>query len=726
MGQSLPKDQCNVAVNDSGFLAQLVYGDHRGELLTSGGSPLVQVVSAGVARPPSHMSSRIEGPSLFLEIDFGDTTLTVDGLVRDHHVRFEVTALGGATPDAILWGPFSTTIGETVGEVVGVARDADIAVGIQALSIQTVGGHPGSGVGDALHAAAETDGGAALQAYTLEADGGIVGSKIALFACAADDALATIGEIEVAEGLPHPMLDGEWTKVSRTARESYLIANFGEDSLDQLLAATKQAGFRYLYHGHPFKTWGHFDLLEGDFPDGDASLKRCVGRAEAEGVRIGVHTLTNFLTTNDGYVTPTPDARLMRTGTARLAAAVDAAARDIVVDDAAPFREKGDLSAVTVGGEIVQYRAVSDSAPWTLLGCRRGAFDTVAASHGEGDEVGKLADHAYRVFFPDLDLQDELVARLVELFETCGLRQISFDGLEGCGYTGHGMYAHHRFVHDFYDGCSAEVLNDASRLLHYLWHIHTRMNWGEPWGKPTRDGMAEYRFRNQAFFERNLFPRMLGWFQLRLAGGDVEATSLADIEWMLSKAAGYDAGFALVAGVDSLNGNGQANAILDTVRDANGEWRLRRAGDAGWELTPVTFSPTHTYEAVELQPGEPTEAEWNVENPYDAQPLRCVLRVAPEAGVAFASVKNPRIEVGFDELVLPVELAAHQYLVIDAGLVARVYDVNWNAVGEVRLDGSMPEFFAGANPVRFVCDEAIGARVEVTFEMLGSAESVGA
>ncbi|MBT5713479.1 hypothetical protein HOI71_20695, partial [Candidatus Poribacteria bacterium] len=554
-------DDCEIELSDVGTLTRMARVVDARELLTDGVSPLIQVVAGGDTRTPTRSSYDAESNTITLEFTPCCTTLTVAVAERESHVTFEVTRVEGDTPDGVVWGPIGASVGETVGEIVGVARDGEVAVGIQAASIQTVGGHPGGGVGDALHAAAETAEGAALQAYTLEADGGIVGSKIALFSCPAEDALETLGRIEVAEALPHPMLDGEWTKTSRAARESYLIANFGEDSLDEMVAATKQAGFRYLYHGHPFKNWGHFDLLEDAFPDGDASLKRCADRAEEEGVRLGVHTLTNFITTSDPYVTPTPDPRLMRSGSARLVEAVDAASRSIVVSDPSPFCEKGDLSAAAIGGEIVQYRAVSNDAPWHLTGCRRGAFGTTASSHEAGADVGKLVDHSYRVFFPNLDMQDDMVARLVELFETCGLRQISFDGLEGCERTGHGIYAHHRFVQQFYEGCSAEIVNDASRLLHYLWHIHTRMNWGEPWGKPTRDGMADYRFRNQAYFERNLFPRMLGWFQLRLAGGDVEATSLPDIEWMLSKAAGYDAGFALVAGLDSLHGNGQAGLI---------------------------------------------------------------------------------------------------------------------------------------------------------------------
>lgn len=744
MSLLLRADGFDIELGASGYVTRLTHGPAGRELLTPSGSPLLQVVAGDSATAPTRASFDAASGEVTLEFEPACTTLTVAARERGTHVTFEVVRVEGDTPDGVLWGPIQTRVGGSVGEIVGVARDDEVAVGVQALSVQTCGGHTGAGIGDALSAAGETDEGAALQAYTLEADGGVLGSKIALFSCPVADALETLGKIEVAEGLPHPMLDGEWTKTSRTARESYLIANFGEDTIDYMIAATKQAGFRYLYHGHPFKTWGHFDLLEDAFPDGDARLKRCVDRAAEEGVRIGVHTLTNFITTNDAYVTPTPDPRLMRTGAAALVEPVDASARDLVVADPAPFREKGDLSAVAVGDELVQYRAVSDGAPWTLLGCRRGAFDTTAAGHEAGSEVGKLADHSYRVFFPNLDMQDDLVARLVELFETCGLRQISFDGLEGCGYTGHGVYAHHLFVQQFYDGCSAEVVNDASRLLHGLWHIHTRMNWGEPWGKPTRDGMTDYRFRNQAYFERNLFPHMLGWFQLRLAGGDVEATSLPDIEWMLSKAAGYDAGFALVAGSDSLNGNGQAGVILDTVkaweaarldgaftqeqrdrlRDPNGEWRLRTADDGALELTPVSFSTTYTHEAVELQPGEPTESEWTINNPHSPQTLRCVLRVVPEAGVASSSVRNPRIEVEFDALTVPVELTAHQYLVIDGSAKARVYDVNWNSVADVDLDGPLPELYGGDNAVLFSCEEAAGARVEVTFETHGSPEAV--
>ena len=227
-----------------------------------------------------------------------------------------------------------------------------------------------------------------------------------------------------------------------------------------------------------------------------------------------------------------------------------------------------------------------------------------------GAGIGYLAEHPYRTFYPGIEngMMDEMTKRLVELVNHTGLRQISFDGLEGLSAYGYGEYSRNRFVKQCYDDWNGEVISDASNLLHFLWHIHTRMNWGEPWGKAMREGMAEYRFQNQAYFDRNLFPRMLGWFELRAAGGDQEATTLDEMEWVLAKAAGYDAGFAVVMNPDVLKGNGQAAVLLrgeglgvlavvwrisERQRDAlrRGEFRLEPAPNGGLQLRPVAFSP---------------------------------------------------------------------------------------------------------------------------------------
>ena len=37
--------------------------------------------------------------------------------------------------------------------------------------------------------------------------------------------------------LPHPTIDGEWAKTARAATSAYLIIGFGEDSIDDAIAA---------------------------------------------------------------------------------------------------------------------------------------------------------------------------------------------------------------------------------------------------------------------------------------------------------------------------------------------------------------------------------------------------------------------------------------------------------------------------------------------------------
>ncbi|MEI0739442.1 hypothetical protein VQ056_27310 [Paenibacillus sp. JTLBN-2024] len=165
--------------------------------------------------------------------------------------------------------------------------------------------------------------------------------------------------------------------------------------------------------------------------------------------------------------------------------------------------------------------------------------------------------------------------------------------------TGQDGYGVNRFVNMCYERWGSEVINDASIVVpNYLWHIFTRFNWGEPWGARTREGQLELRLSNQRYFKRNFIPPMLGWFLIRSASERFEATALDEIEWVLSKAAGFNAGFSLVADMAVLERNGNINILLDSVRvweearhaqvftaeqrqrlcDAKSDWHLEEAG----------------------------------------------------------------------------------------------------------------------------------------------------
>lgn len=631
-------------------------------------SPLVQIRVDGTWFAPTKATWDGKRKRLDLAFDNGVAIeLRAESRLRTY-VTFELTAVRPADRvELVWWGPYATTIGDMIGEVVGVVRNPEFAIGIQALNAKTLGGAPAEendiGIDGQTHddpghyddlppelnkdqlfrgnTAWPTPFGSVLQAFCRDRsrdrvlanwghdrylapalqDGGVVGSKIALFAVPAKSALTTIGRIEQGEGLPHPVLDGEWAKTLPGANASYLILDFTEDTIGRAIEMTRRAGLRYLYHSSPFETWGHFRLQPASFPRGEAGMRACVERAQKAGVRVGVHTLSNFLTPNDPYVSPVPDPRLARIGTSRLSQDIGANDDAIPVDDPEPFRKKTDMNTVVLGDELVRYEGVTPEAPWRLLGCRRGAWGTSPAPHAKGARVGKLMDHAYNVFLTNTDLSREVARNLAEFGNRTGIRQLSLDGLEGNWSTGHGQYGRVLFTQAWYEALSpvtrGQVRNDASNPSHFTWHIATYYNWGEPWYAGFRESQTLYRFKNQLFYTRNLLPRMLGWFALR------PETTLADAEWLLARAAGYDAGFALAASLDSsaqktaasadsLRLDAKTAAILDAVR----EWESARMGGA----FPPALRAQLRDNAREFHLERVRDGQWNLIPMHDGRP----------------------------------------------------------------------------------------------------------
>ncbi len=668
------------------------------------------------------------------------------------YLRVTVTRAEGEGLENILFGPVLTSLDETIGDVVGVVQGQRTAIGVMALNMMTLPGFPRE---YPLHPAADTKRvlsmlsvdafsiydsaayfshtGSMLQLYSEERrrfrrrdilgtahveippmaalrdyDGGTAGMSFALFCChakqgyhakqgchteqgcPAKQALERIGHIECAEGLPHPTIDGEWAKTSRKSMAAYLISEFSTENLEKLLGYTKRAGLTRLYHPEPFQEWGHFTLRPDQFPQGDSSMKECCQRAEEQGIGLGVHTLTSFTTTNDPYVTPIPHPSLAKYGSRSLTAAVSREDTEIQVADTALYEIMTTLQTVQVHQELITYQKAQD---------------------------GRLIGYPYKVFFPDISLQDAYAKRLGELFRYTGLSQISFDGMEGCAYTGEDWYGCNRFCSRCWEEWKDPgIINDASRLGHNLWHMHTRMNWGEPWGAKMREGMLEGRMRNQDFFQRNLFPRMLGWFLVRRANRKFEATNLQDIEWALSMSAGFDAGYALVADEQVLDTLGCAGEILDAVRrweqlrlsgvlsedlrdrlrDPGTEWHLEEREDC-FLLYPLHISTPMVCDLLEMQPGQPGGADWSVDNPFEEQGYDMTLRVE-----GYGRILSPSLYTSKGMLKFSGAVQGGQYLIYRQGKALRT-DRNYNVLEELSVSGT-GILDNGIQHLGFACD----------------------
>jgi hypothetical protein len=491
-----------------------------------------------------------------------------------------------------------------------------------------------------------------------------------------------------------------------------------------------------LYHENAFKSWGHYEPNPKFFPGGMAGLKACADKAKASGIRLGAHTLSNFIQTHDPYITPEPDVRLAKTGESTLTEAVDAATSTISVASPEYFTNRlgNELQTVVIGKELVRYGSVSTNAPWKLLDCQRGAYGTTASEHPRGSAAGKLMDHAYKVFFPNLELQREIARNLARVFNASGLSHMDFDGHEGRLAPGEGTYGNEVFAKEFYDHLDHTVINGTSPpLSHFYWHINSYCNWGEPWYGGFRDSMQEYRINNQAFCERNFIPKMLGWYLLRTS------TCLSDMEWMLARSAGFDSGFALATSLDALRKNTETGPILDALREwekarragvftpeqrealrnPKREFHLQTVSGGGWDLFPFHDSADFQHEQLTRQPGEPTSAAWELKNPDARQPMQLKLRVVGTSG----SIRNPTLEIHRSATVtLPVEILAGQSLLLEADAIVRLYDAKGNPLQSFPLKTALPEVHPGGNPVTFDCEFVGDAppKVTVTFKTRGA------
>lgn len=759
---SFTSGELKMSVNKQGSVTELSNSiSGKNYIYSDTASPLITLVIKNIRYLPNSM--RYDKIQKIITLGFKETGVNIDirATSKPSHLVLEIIrAIPENKIDAIVWGPFPNTIGKTVGEIIGVVRDDEMALGIQVLNIKTLGGDYPTEEGSTWArgiAAVPSKWGSFLQAYSINRDrdrfvdvwGGIyknmpvkalkgetvTGSKIAVFSCKESQTFDRLEQIEIAENLPHPTIKGIWFKKSNLYGKSYMISSYGEEDIDEMIGYTKRAGLVSLYHEGPFKSWGNFVLNPEQFPNGKDGLKNCVDKAHAAGLYLGMHTLTNFINTNDPYVSPVPDNRLSFTGASTLIKAIDAHQNTIEVASPEYFNdEKGNnLHTVKIGSELIRYKSVSSTAPYILLDCQRGAFGTLKSSHKAGEEVGKLFDHSYNVFFPNLDMQREIAKNISDLMNETGADHLDLDGHEGALASGQGDYGIELFAKDVYDQVKHDFIIGTSLSKSFYWHIGSYYNWGEPWYGGFKESMQQYRIDNQSLFDRNYMPHMLGWYLL------AENTTLSEMEWMLSKAAGYNAGFAMVARPTALRKNPISNQLLDAIRewesarngnafskiqqealkDPKNEFHLEKRAEGKWILHQYAMSPVFTREKFERQPGEPTHTTWNLEYNWKEQPLQFRMQIKGDKG----SVKNIKMQIdNYLELLFPMELAVGESLVSDGTETIRIYDKNGKPKKSLKLQTKPPTVSSGVHVIlidsEFSRDES--PKIEVQFKGLAS------
>jgi hypothetical protein len=222
-----------------------------------------------------------------------------------------------------------------------------------------------------------------------------------------------------------------------------------------------------------------------------------------------------------------------------------------------------------------------------------------------------------------------------------------------------------------------------------------------------------------------------------------ETTSLSDIEWMLARAAGFNAGFALATNVEAVRKNPEIGPILDAIREWESarrtgafssaqrelfknpatEFHLEVAKEEGWKLFPYHESRAFRHERTLQQPGAPTFSRWEYTNPDQDQIPQFKLRVTGDSG----AIMRPKFDIdGYATVSFPGELKAGQTLLCEGTTDARVYDAKGRQIGTVRSVGQLPILKKGKHEMLFTC-EFVGPNTcaaSVTFKTQGEAEKV--
>ena len=112
-------------------------------LTTKQPSPLLSLRMEGKFVAPETAAWDAKTKRLTLDYGAAGARAVIHIEARKTHVILKVLEVQPKERiELVLWGPYPTTIGDIIGETVGVVHDKEFAIGIQALNTKTLGGYP--------------------------------------------------------------------------------------------------------------------------------------------------------------------------------------------------------------------------------------------------------------------------------------------------------------------------------------------------------------------------------------------------------------------------------------------------------------------------------------------------------------------------------------------------------------------------------------------------------
>ncbi len=732
-GQTLQNNFARIQIDDKGFITSLKSRESGKEYSPTGhSSPLLSLHEDGqpndqLVYPTAAVFHPEQGQA---ELKFSNGATAVVKLAgKETYFRFQLVSLNPrGTVDNVVWGPLHTTVRGKIGDIIGVVRDDDWAIGMMGLDDNTIAGpvedgdcygmgyyihspdpvkYPlppqykegqwfnigGNGISDTAFyshpepyfqqvfgtgAKLDPEFGSTVAYHSRDRNKSynylfsllpgfqrsrprhqvsdpvpgvdFIGSGIALYACPDDLGLATMEKITVAEGLPYIVIDGKWVRNPSAPRPIL----FWNGPHDKALQYAKAMGFKDISKD----TGEYYASLDSKWTGGvgfsngkSMTYKQFAEEAAKQGITNGgLHTLCVFLQGGVSHdVTPVPSEHLQTICRTKLAKDISATDTEIVVTDPSFLAEKGTWpegdgsNYLRIGGETLRYEGISDAAPWTLKGIKRG-HASKAVAHKAGDELVKLQQNCYNGFVPDMKLLLDYAEFYANLMARNQMRSIDFDGFESTTYQNQGYYAVRVFMRRLYEtyhkltGTYPRIT--GSNVFGGSWEYMDACNVG---GGGNMFDVASGRWNIEGKdirngFENSYFP---GTFGIQGWHSD---WSLYEAENIEAKSIGWFATYSLSVSADALDKTADRDEIFKAfhawenaraanvftkeqklkLQDPDLKFHLEQMGDDSFKLYTVKESAlwadadgkSHPVALTNEGPAQPMDFALTIKEPY--------------------------------------------------------------------------------------------------------------
>lgn len=427
------------------------------------------------------------------------------------------------------------------------------------------------------------------------------------------------------------------------------------------------------------------------------------------GLDLGISVLANRIPTNSRLVSPKPSPHLLKQGTLQLQSSIDDNQIEIAVYLSPLFDQPQNINVIQIDDELIVYRTTEASTFFHLLHhCKRGAFGTKATSHAKNAVVYKLWDTPERALLPDLEVQNQMAQAEAKRWAKTNSPLLIFNDLKSYALNELGDEAIGLFLDTMHKYNPSKLLQ-ADLLTPSSKQYLSRVNENQYWNESMRTKIIETLTEKQVFYHENQMPWMIGNFNIHLADKNRKATSMEELEWLLSKAAAFDAGFGLDFSAEAMRKHGLTNIMLNTIKiwetlrlsqafsddiketlkDPYCDWHIKRDKDSTFLLYPQHNSRRYYCNLYNDQ------WEWN--SPYTSRFALCITVEGK------GSISNPVVRTLNGILEFPCTIKAGQYLIYDFEGNACITDFNYNKIANVYALG---ESFLdeGISEVTFSCE----------------------